>query len=117
MGAEAGCFGGHHFITKIFDHLQKAFKDEAVGIRYEVSGDGSFSLTPELSSGEANDNERPSEAPQATPLTMSASFRDRGKSSPRRRAAVRPNLDADEFLNLLHGSDPVMLELNRLENL
>ncbi|CAI9756754.1 unnamed protein product [Fraxinus pennsylvanica] len=68
----------------------------------EVSGDGSFSLTPELSSGEANDNERPSEAPQETPLTMSASFRDGGKSLSRRRAAVRPSLDAYEFLNLLH---------------
>ncbi|KAI4313699.1 hypothetical protein L6164_026656 [Bauhinia variegata] len=49
-----------------------------------------------------------------TPLTVSGSFKD-GKSSSRRRA-VRPSLDADEFLNLLHGSDPVKVELNRLEN-
>ncbi|KAL2485026.1 Microtubule-associated protein 70-1 [Abeliophyllum distichum] len=82
----------------------------------EVSGEESVSWTPDLSSGEANDNERPSEALQATPLTMFASFREGGKSSSRRRAAVRPSLDADEFLNLLHGSDPVKLELNRLEN-
>ncbi|KAI3744179.1 hypothetical protein L1987_57255 [Smallanthus sonchifolius] len=34
----------------------------------------------------------------------------------RRRATVRPSLDADDFINLLHGSDPVKLELNRLEN-
>ncbi|XP_060196438.1 microtubule-associated protein 70-2-like [Lycium barbarum] len=52
-----------------------------------------------------------------TPLTVSASFKET-KSSSRRRAAaaMRPSLDADEFFNLLHGSDPVKLELNRLEN-
>ncbi|KAJ7954338.1 Microtubule-associated protein 70 [Quillaja saponaria] len=49
------------------------------------------------------------------PLTVSGSFKE-GKSSSRRRASVRPSFDADEFLNLLHGSDPVKLELNRLEN-
>lgn len=27
-----------------------------------------------------------------------------------------PSLDADEFFNLMHGSDPVKIELNRLEN-
>ncbi|KAE9613887.1 putative microtubule-associated protein [Lupinus albus] len=47
-----------------------------------------------------------------TPLTVS--FKE-GKSSLRRRA-MRPSLDADEFMNLLHGSDPVKVELNRLEN-
>lgn len=25
-------------------------------------------------------------------------------------------MDGDEFINLLHGSDPVKVELNRLEN-
>ncbi|RYR17774.1 hypothetical protein Ahy_B03g062457 isoform A [Arachis hypogaea] len=49
------------------------------------------------------------------PLTVSASFKE-GKSSSRRRASMRPSLDADEFMNLLHGSDPVKVELNRLEN-
>ncbi|KAG9146185.1 hypothetical protein Leryth_007896 [Lithospermum erythrorhizon] len=35
----------------------------------------------------------------------------------RRRALVRKgSMDGDEFLNFLHGSDPVKLELNRLEN-
>jgi len=30
---------------------------------------------------------------------------------------MRPSFDADnEFMNLLHGSDPVRIELNRLEN-
>ncbi|KAG0480122.1 hypothetical protein HPP92_010980 [Vanilla planifolia] len=48
----------------------------------------------------------------------SASFRMEGKSSgkERRRLAVRRSLDAEEFINLLHGSDPVKVELNRLEN-
>ncbi|MED6180535.1 hypothetical protein PIB30_011047 [Stylosanthes scabra] len=49
------------------------------------------------------------------PLTVSASFKE-GKTSSRRRASMRPSLDADEFMNLLHGSDPVKVELNRLEN-
>ncbi|XP_074295574.1 microtubule-associated protein 70-2-like [Silene latifolia] len=50
------------------------------------------------------------------PLMVSGSFKE-GKSSSRRRPSRRPSLgDNDEFLNLLHGSDPVKLELNRLEN-
>ncbi|KAM3218031.1 microtubule-associated protein 70-2 [Capsicum annuum] len=76
----------------------------------EFSGDG----ISEFSSGEnggGGGNVR-----ETTPLTVSASFKE-GKSSSRRKAAVmRPSLDADEFFNLLHGSDPVKLELNRLEN-
>ncbi|KAI8538722.1 hypothetical protein RHMOL_Rhmol09G0126300 [Rhododendron molle] len=50
---------------------------------------------------------------ETTPLAATALFRG---SSSRRRAPVRPSLDADEFMNLLHGSDPVKVELNRLEN-
>ncbi|KAG0477976.1 hypothetical protein HPP92_012695 [Vanilla planifolia] len=51
-------------------------------------------------------------------LTASASVKGEGKSSgkDRRRPAIRPSLDAEEFINLLHGSDPVKVELNRLEN-
>ena len=66
----------------------------------EVSGDsgGGMEATPSLQ-----------------PLTVSGSFRE-GKSSSRRRTSMRPSLDADEFFNLLHGSDPVKVELNRLEN-
>ncbi|KAF6144669.1 hypothetical protein GIB67_006161 [Kingdonia uniflora] len=48
------------------------------------------------------------------PLAVSGSFRE-GRGT-RRRMSVRPSLDADEFMNLLHGSDPVKVELNRLEN-
>ncbi|VVA94452.1 unnamed protein product [Arabis nemorensis] len=53
-------------------------------------------------------------------LTVSASYKESGggKSSSRRRP-VRPSFDAaadNEFITLLHGSDPVKVELNRLEN-
>jgi hypothetical protein len=33
-----------------------------------------------------------------------------------RRKSVRPSYETEELLNLLHGSDPVRLELTRLEN-
>ncbi|XP_031477017.1 microtubule-associated protein 70-2-like [Nymphaea colorata] len=48
--------------------------------------------------------------PPAPGLTVSGSFKVKKKSM------IRPSLDADEFINLLHGSDPVKVELNRLEN-
>ncbi|KAJ6824450.1 microtubule-associated protein 70-2-like isoform X1 [Iris pallida] len=35
---------------------------------------------------------------------------------PRRRSSIRKSLDTEDFINLLHGSDPVKVELNRLEN-
>ncbi|KAL2518713.1 Microtubule-associated protein 70-2 [Abeliophyllum distichum] len=83
----------------------------------EVSGDGSVRATPELSSDETRSNVRPSVSPTAAPLTASASFKEVSKgSSSRRRASLRPSLDSDDFMNLMHGSDPVKLELNRLEN-
>nr|GMD19078.1 dehydration-responsive element-binding protein 1F-like [Ipomoea batatas] len=47
-------------------------------------------------------------------LTVSASFKE-GKMA-RRGASVRPSLDANEFINLLHGSNPMKMDLNRLEN-
>ncbi|KAK6242372.1 hypothetical protein SCA6_007761 [Theobroma cacao] len=51
------------------------------------------------------------------PLTVSASFKESGGKGSSRRRAVRPSFDADnEFITLLHGSDPVKVELNRLEN-
>ncbi|XP_045787694.1 microtubule-associated protein 70-2-like [Trifolium pratense] len=63
----------------------------------EVSGDGGEMATP-------------------APLSVSGSFKE-GKTSSRRRGSVRqPSMDTDEFMNLLHGSDPVKVELNRLEN-
>nr|XP_004498246.1 microtubule-associated protein 70-2-like [Cicer arietinum] len=54
----------------------------------------------------------------ATPplLSVSGSFREARVSSRTRGSARQPSMDADEFMNLLHGSDPVKVELNRLEN-
>ncbi|KAM7254699.1 hypothetical protein ACFE04_019940 [Oxalis oulophora] len=47
----------------------------------------------------------------------SASFKEGGGRSSSRRRAVRQSFDADnEFITMLHGSDPVKVELNRLEN-
>ena len=52
----------------------------------------------------------------APPLAVSGSIKE-GKSFLWRHAhSMRPSLDTDEFMNLLHGSDPVKVELNRLEN-
>ncbi|KAI3696178.1 hypothetical protein L1987_79188 [Smallanthus sonchifolius] len=55
-----------------------------------------------------------------TPMSETTTFNVGGArvsgTGSRRRATVRPSLDADEFMNLLHGSDPVKVELNRLEN-
>ncbi|KAF6150770.1 hypothetical protein GIB67_020853 [Kingdonia uniflora] len=45
---------------------------------------------------------------------MSGSFKE-GKAT-RRKGSMRPSLDSEDFMNLLHGSDPVKVELNRLEN-
>ncbi|XP_008781372.1 microtubule-associated protein 70-1-like [Phoenix dactylifera] len=59
-------------------------------------------------------------APMAAPvvLTASASFKGEGKAGPalRRRPSIKPTLEAEEFINMLHGSDPVRVELSRLEN-
>ncbi|XP_073035494.1 microtubule-associated protein 70-1-like [Primulina eburnea] len=75
----------------------------------EVSGEGRPVVASKLISG---DN-----ALERTPLAVSGSFKDGVKtSSYRRRVSLRPSLDADDFINLLHGSDPVKMELNRLEN-
>ncbi|KAJ9153043.1 hypothetical protein P3X46_026532 [Hevea brasiliensis] len=53
----------------------------------------------------------------AQQLAVSGSFKEGSKSSSRRRTSVRRSFDADnEIITLLHGSDPVKVELNRLEN-
>ncbi|ERM98119.1 hypothetical protein AMTR_s00095p00043050 [Amborella trichopoda] len=54
-----------------------------------------------------------SESATKPSFTSSASFRE-GKS--RRKTLTRVGSEADDFINLLHGSDPVKVELNRLEN-
>lgn len=76
--------------------------------------------SPELYSvGEYNGGNVWTPVGDTTRLTVSGSYKDGGKgsgTSSRRRSTVRPSLDADDVMNLLHGSDPVKLELNRLEN-
>ncbi|RAL48080.1 unnamed protein product [Cuscuta campestris] len=85
----------------------------------EFTGDGVVTGAPDWSSGDGGGNARPPQADSGAsvapnPLTASASFKE-GKAS-RRRTSARRSLDADDFINMLHGSDPVKVELNRLEN-
>nr|CAD1832564.1 unnamed protein product [Ananas comosus var. bracteatus] len=64
-------------------------------------------------------------APPPAALMLAAALKGEGKSAPapapaavalKRRPSIKPSLEVDEFINLLHGSDPVRVELNRLEN-
>lgn len=57
------------------------------------------------------------EPPAGPRLAASGSFKgDGGKLGGSRRRATARVVEADDFINLLHGSDPVKVELNRLEN-
>ncbi|GLJ39123.1 hypothetical protein SUGI_0797410 [Cryptomeria japonica] len=47
-------------------------------------------------------------------LTANLSFKSDGKN--KKKHVKRQSMDGDEILNLMHGSDPVKVELNRLEN-
>ncbi|KAJ4801067.1 Microtubule-associated protein 70-2 [Rhynchospora pubera] len=52
-----------------------------------------------------------------TDASGSASGSGGGKAAPvRRRPSLRRSLDADEFIGMMHGSDPIRVELTRLEN-
>ncbi|KAG9142262.1 hypothetical protein Leryth_007690 [Lithospermum erythrorhizon] len=53
---------------------------------------------------------------EATPEFPNSGCNNTGSRGGRRRKEVRTSMDTDDFINLLHGSDPVKLELNRLEN-
>lgn len=58
---------------------------------------------------------RRNSSPQRPSLTKSSSVREGGGSKGRR--SMKPSATADdEFITLLHGSDPVRIELSRLEN-
>ncbi|TXG70175.1 hypothetical protein EZV62_005110 [Acer yangbiense] len=57
----------------------------------------------------------PPPPPTTTTLTSSASFKSR-KPKPNSPAISRAASDVDDIMTLLHGSDPVRVELNRLEN-
>ncbi|XP_059646087.1 microtubule-associated protein 70-2-like [Cornus florida] len=65
--------------------------------------------TTHVSNGEASPGP---ESLKPTFLTSSASFKSRKKPTIMSRAGS----DVDDIVNLLHGSDPVRVELNRLEN-
>ncbi|KAJ4973467.1 hypothetical protein NE237_006641 [Protea cynaroides] len=84
----------------------------------DVTGDSVTPTTPEwsYSGGVGNGYSAANDGASAPypQLMVAGSFKE-GKTS-RRRPSVRPSLDADDFINLLHGSDPVKVELNRLEN-
>ncbi|CAA7033429.1 unnamed protein product [Microthlaspi erraticum] len=81
----------------------------------DVSGDGDVSATV---------TEQSAQPVASYPsLTVSASYKESGggksSSSSSKRRPIRPSFDAaadNEFITLLHGSDPVKVELNRLEN-
>eukprot|EP00249_Psilotum_nudum_P013509 c24371_g1_i1 orf=317-2188(+) len=49
-------------------------------------------------------------------FSFSSSTVDKSESKSRRRGSVKPSMETGDIMNLLHGSDPVSLELNRLEN-
>ena len=67
---------------------------------------GALSPAGEGSNGRSTFPDWTPTAMQPTPLTVSGSFKE-GKSSSRRRTSVRPSMDVDEFINLLHGLNPL----------
>ncbi|KAI7748971.1 hypothetical protein M8C21_033888 [Ambrosia artemisiifolia] len=80
----------------------------------EVSTEGDVTRTTDSPETLYNGGNVRLPSSETTPLAVSGG-RGSGATS-RRRATVRPSLDSDEVINLLHGSDPVKVELNRLEN-
>jgi len=79
----------------------------------DAPGDGDATVAPAIETDAPSHN---AVMATVTPtVAVSGSFKE-GKSSSRRRPSRRPSFDGDDFLNLLHGSDPVKVELNRLEN-
>lgn len=76
----------------------------------DLSGDFE---TPEWSNNSNNGRSAETASFPKPYLTVSASLKE---AKTKRRGSARPSMDADEFMNLLHGSDPVKVELNRLEN-
>ncbi|KAF5761970.1 putative microtubule-associated protein [Helianthus annuus] len=82
----------------------------------EVSGAGEVARMTDSTETFYNGSNVRSPAGETTPLTVSGGGGRGSGATSRRRATVRPSLDADDLINMLHGSDPVKLELNRLEN-
>lgn len=88
------------------------------GFRSEKMEEGGFGF--DVNNGRPTASEFGTTARTSSPsLTVSSSFREGGGSSKglSRRRSMKPSFDADnELITLLHGSDPVKIELNRLEN-
>ncbi|KAM1068442.1 hypothetical protein ACFX2A_000413 [Malus domestica] len=76
----------------------------------EFSGDGGLTPMTDYSNGPVH-----GATSTSLPLTVSGSFKE-GKSSSRRRGFRKTSMDGDELINLLHGSDLIKVELNRLKN-
>ncbi|KAK9118087.1 hypothetical protein Scep_016180 [Stephania cephalantha] len=82
---------------------------EVLELELSCSGSGGYGRAA-MSEAAVAVNAHPSQ------LLGSRSFKEGKLGSSRRRMSVRPSLDSDDFMHLLHGSDPVKVELNRLEN-
>ncbi|KAL4575927.1 hypothetical protein LXL04_012014 [Taraxacum kok-saghyz] len=106
----------------------EAVKDKCMWFSLQKSSSGTATniqdLPPEKENrGEYNGDNVRLPTGDTTPLTVSGYFKDggggrrsSGTGSRRRGTGRRPSLDADDFINLVHGSDLVKVELNRLEN-
>ncbi|KAJ7535947.1 hypothetical protein O6H91_12G051500 [Diphasiastrum complanatum] len=53
---------------------------------------------------------------QLSEITCFPSAISKPDSKAKRRSSIKPSLETVGFLNPLHGSDPVKVELNQLEN-
>ncbi|KAG7025140.1 Microtubule-associated protein 70-4, partial [Cucurbita argyrosperma subsp. argyrosperma] len=106
------------YVTQLLSYVKREKGEILINqVMAGISCNGEEFL-PEVSNGRVVDSQATSTSIPTlnlTPLTISRSFRE-GKISSQRRTSVRPSLDADDFLNLFHGLDPVKVELNRLKN-
>lgn len=90
---------------EVFGSEMEEVAGEAAEVRTNVRSESPMRMTSATTAG----------VPPS--LTVSASFRESGGKGSSRRRGVRPSFDADnDFVPFLHGSDPVKLELTRLEN-
>lgn len=107
-----------HALTVEISLVETASNMESVGLAsiVKMSEVGVLAFeTVAMMSYASNDNiERMYTHVSPGPLMVSRSFKE-GESL-LQRVSVRPNLNADEFRNLLHGSNPIKVELNRLDN-
>lgn len=77
---------------------------------------GSLEEDDSLLDGLYNNGKQPSDLGGAFLSLQSSSMSRSDSKSMRRKSLIRPSLETEDLLSLLHGSDPVKVELNRLEN-